>query len=158
VNAPIRMRPEVWATGDAASELRQVEFDLDRLDSWIAAERRVQVTRTRALLSDLGFDVSGYDLPPYPHPLQQRTRSHPDEFQLAQAIVQRRVAARGKRDYPSDATFSSADAMTSSYRLLLPREQMTASLARRNMFTGTSSAAWAATRVDVTQAMDGRTW
>jgi hypothetical protein len=55
---------ETMATAPTEKQLRQAEYELELLDSQIAAERRVDVARTREVLRDLGFDVSGYDLPP----------------------------------------------------------------------------------------------
>ena len=92
-----RIRREVWATGDAASELRQAEFDLDRIDLEVAGLRTIRVARSRDVLHDLGFDVDDYTPLPLPRPTQQRSTAHPDEFQLAQAIAQRRVAAHDSR-------------------------------------------------------------
>ncbi len=96
------------------------EHELDLLDSQIAAKRRVEVARTRELLSDLGFDVSGYDLPPYPHRLQQQKRTHPDELDLAAAIVQRRVAVAGRSRIFTQATSRRRSRMPGDSRGVVP--------------------------------------
>ena len=72
-----RIRREVWATGDAASELRQAEFDLDRIDLEVAGLRTIRVARSRDVLHDLGFDVDDYTPLPLPRPIQQRRRRIP---------------------------------------------------------------------------------
>lgn len=94
----MRVRPEVWAAGDAASELRQVEAELDAIDLEVAGLRRIRSAQIRDLLGDLGFDgADRYPLTPLPRAIEQRSTSHPDESQLGQAILQQRVAAQGRR-------------------------------------------------------------
>ena len=44
-----------------------------------AGRRRMQVAETRETLAALGFDVSGYTLPPLPRPWKLRSREHRED-------------------------------------------------------------------------------
>ena len=97
MSAPVLRRPvplTLYSASGRASELRQHEAELDVLDLEIAGLRRQQVTETRETLATLGIDVSGYALPPFPRPIEQRSTRHPDGPTLilrrAQAVTARR--------------------------------------------------------------------
>jgi hypothetical protein len=98
VTAAARRRSAVWATGDAASELRQAEFELDAIDLEVAGLRRIRVERSRALLRDLGFDFHAYRPLSLPRPIQQRCSSHPPDDLLAERALIVSAQRGGRRD------------------------------------------------------------